>query len=112
MNVRLLTAAGETHEVESARPVRLEFHVAGEDIPRAYWLHELRSLEVLSGQPQPAAVAEPSRLVERELDVSTWAYTHEQPGEKVRVGPRRSVRVHVPEPVPVEKPKPRAKAKP
>jgi hypothetical protein len=101
MKVRVVTMSGEEQEFEidpHGALGRLEFPTLGGDpeLPQRFWLNEIAKLEV-SEHPAPVTqTPQAPRLVERELDVSTYAFTHEQPGERVRVGPRRVVKINAP----------------
>jgi hypothetical protein len=111
VRLHIVTREGEEfdYEVDPGSVGRLEFAVVGGDpeLPARHWLHDVSEIRV-SEHPQPVPqTPPPTRLVEREFDTSSWG--SDGKGGRVRVGPRRVVKVHIPEPVP--QPKPRAKAK-
>ena len=110
MRIRVHTRAGDTVEyLDASGSLELKIGDESDNSPR-WWLSDVSEISVSEHQPLPPPAPTP-RLVEREVDTSVYAYTHNKPGERVRVGPKRSFRTLAADLEPPPKPKPKAKAK-
>jgi hypothetical protein len=95
------------YEVVDQGTIELRLSDTDPEYPTRHHLDDVVSIEV-SGHRQPAPAPQEPRVKEVEIDNSVWAYSGRTPGERVRVGPKRSYRALVgdydspPEPKPAK----------